>query len=191
MKVRCCSGPLTASLLVSESRSADPLANGRVTLIGEARRAAAGAELERVRDVFLAIHPKAEFYADFGDFAFWRLEVASLRYIGGYGRMSWVDRDAYLAAEPDPLAPHADGILAHVNSEHTDALALCCRAFTRAADTEAAALTGVDRYGFEMSASTAAGPRPLRLGWSGEVHTVEDVRRELIELVTRARRVLS
>ncbi|MBK7977623.1 MAG: DUF2470 domain-containing protein [Deltaproteobacteria bacterium] len=71
---------------------------------------------------------------------------------------------------PNPLAPHADGILAHVNSEHTEALALCCRAFTRAADTEAAALTGVDRYGFEMSASTAAGPRPLRLGWSGEVH---------------------
>ena len=38
------------------------------------------------------------------NFAFFRLEPTSMRYVGGFGRMSWVTADAYAAAEPDPLA---------------------------------------------------------------------------------------
>lgn len=177
-----------ASLLAAESRSPDPLANGRVTLVGSARRAEPGAERDRCRELFLTAHPNAAFYASFGDFDFWRLDVASARYIGGYGRMSWVDRDAYLAARPDPLAPHADAAIAHVNADHADVLVLCARAFSRAADASAAVLTAIDRYGFEMSVTTSAGLRPVRLAWDAEALTVDDVRREFVALAARARR---
>ena len=34
-------------------------------------------------------HPDA-FYAAFADFRLYRLDVASVRYVGGFGRMSWV-----------------------------------------------------------------------------------------------------
>ena len=36
--------------------------------------------------------------------------------------MSWVSADDYRAAEPDPLAEHAPGILAHMNEDHADAV---------------------------------------------------------------------
>jgi len=72
-----------ASLLVAEGGAADPLANGRVTLLGPCRRVAGDGG--SARQAFLAAHPNASYYADFRDFGFWKLEVSSIRYIGGYG----------------------------------------------------------------------------------------------------------
>ncbi len=110
-----------------------------------------------------------------------------MRYIGGYGRMSWVRSADWLAATPDPIAPHADVIVAHMNADHRDTMVLLCKAFSRAGDTTDATMKGVDRYGFEMSALTAAGPRPIRLAFSQPVSTPEQVRREMIALAQRAR----
>jgi heme iron utilization protein len=57
-----------ASLLVAERGAADPLANGRVTMLGACTR------IERnegqARAAFLAAHPNSSYYADFRDFAF-------------------------------------------------------------------------------------------------------------------------
>src|SRR5690349_9583928 len=91
-----------ASLLVHDQGKADPLANGRVTLIGPVARVARdAAELPALRQTFLSAHPHAGYYVDYADFDFWRLSLQSLRYIGGYGRMSWVEADAFRRAEPD------------------------------------------------------------------------------------------
>ena len=76
-----------ASLLVAQGGADDPLANGRVTLVGDCSLVA---DPEAARAAYLERHPNAGYYADFKDFNFWRLEVAAVRYIGGYGRMSWV-----------------------------------------------------------------------------------------------------
>jgi hypothetical protein len=173
-----------ASLLVAEDHAEDPLANGRVTLVGDAARLE---EPGAAREAFLAAHPGAAYYADFTDFAFWRLTVRSIRYIGGYGRMSWVDEASFRAAAPDPIAPHAVGILEHMNDDHAEALLAYAHAFTRATDASAAVMTGIDRYGFEMSVTTANGPRPARLAFDTPIQTPTDARRELVALVKRAR----
>ena len=156
---------------MAEGGSEDPLANGRVTLLGPC--AQVEGDGGRARAGFLATHPNAAYYVDFGDFAFWKLEVESIRYIGGYGRMSWVDAADWHAAEPDPLAAAADGVIAHMNNDHADAMVLYCKAFSKATDINAASMTGVDRYGFEVSAVTAEGPRPVRLAFPAPVRTPE------------------
>lgn len=175
-----------ASLLIAEPGDGDPLARGRVTLIGPCTRLSE-ATTERARAAFCAAHPDAAYYIDFADFALFGLTVTAVRYIGGYGRMSWVGSEDWYRAAPDPLAPHADPILSHMNDDHRDTLALYCRAFSRATDTSAAVMTGVDRYGFEMSATTAAGPRPIRLGFSRPVSTPDEVRSEMVALAKKAR----
>jgi putative heme iron utilization protein len=78
-----------SSLLVAEPGFADPLANGRVTMLGSCTPVVEGEE-DSARAAFLAAHPNSTYYADFRDFAFWKLHVESVRYIGGYGRMSWI-----------------------------------------------------------------------------------------------------
>ena len=177
-----------ASLLVAESGSADPLANGRVTMLGPCTRVEG--EGGSARAAFLAAHPNSTYYADFRDFGFWKLHVNSVRYIGGYGRMSWIDKAEWQAAEPDPLGPSAAGIIAHMNADHADAMVLYCKAFSKATEITSARMTGIDRYGFEMSAKTSEGLRPVRLAFASPVSTPEDARAVLIAMLKDARRKL-
>ena len=176
-----------ASLLVAEGGEEDPLASGRVTLVGRCRRLGEGPARDAARAAYLRAHPGASSYVEYADFAFWGLEVEAVRYIGGYGRMSWVAREDWERAEVDPIAPLSRGIIDHMNADHRDAMVLYCHAFSKASDATAATMTSVDRYGFEMSAQTARGPRPVRLAFSAPVSTSDGVRREMVDLLRRAR----
>jgi heme iron utilization protein len=87
-----------ASLLVTEAgRAGDPLAGGRVTLVGRAARVPDG-ERAAARALYLDRHPEAEEWVDFEDFDFWRLEVSDLYFVGGFGAMGWVTAADYAAA---------------------------------------------------------------------------------------------
>src|ERR1700688_4319030 len=66
-----------ASLLVAEGGSADPLAHGRVTLLGPCTRLEGDGGSARA--AFFAAHANATYYADFRDFGFWKLQVDSIR----------------------------------------------------------------------------------------------------------------
>lgn len=177
-----------ASLLVTEPvpDGADPLASGRVTLMGE-MRPVADEEREAVRDRYLAANPASAYYIDFGDFAFYRLHVESIRYVGGYGRMSWVDASSYAAAEADPLVDAAAGIIEHMNADHADAQVLYCRHLLGRTDTTEASMSAVDRYGFEMIAVGPAGRAAVRIGFPEECTTGEEVRTAMVALVAEAR----
>jgi len=174
-----------ASLLVAEGGSADPLANGRVTMLGPCTRVEG--EGGSARAAFLAAHPNSTYYAGFRDFAFWKLDVSSVRYIGGYGRMSWISQREWQTAEPDPLGRSGASIIAHMNADHADAMVLYCKVFSKATEITVASMTGIDRYGFEMSAKTKDGPRPVRLAFATPVTTPEDARAALVSMLKDAR----
>ena len=90
-----------ASLLVAEPvpDGTDPLAAARATLVGDLLPVH-GEGRAAARELFLAANPAAAGYVDYGDFGFWRLEVRSVRFVGGYGRMSWVAPGDYATAGP-------------------------------------------------------------------------------------------
>ena len=174
-----------ASLMATESGAGDPLALARVTVIGAVDEVPAG-EREGVLERYREVHPGA-FYAGFADFRLYRLDIASVRYVGGFGRMSWVGADEYAAAEPDPLRPHAAGIIEHMNDDHADAQVLFCRHFAGRPDTTSASMSAVDRYGFEMIAVSDAGRAAVRLAFPNECLTATDVREAMVAMVQEAR----
>jgi hypothetical protein len=176
-----------ASLMAAATGAGDPLALARVTVVGpvvelhdDAREAALRTYLDR--------HPDA-FYATFADFRLYRLDVASVRYVGGFGRMSWVSADDHAAAEPDPLRPHAAGIVEHMNDDHAEALVLYCRVFGGRAATAEAEMVGVDRYGFTMLARDegADDRTAVRIAFGRSVETAGAVRMAMIDLLREAR----
>jgi putative heme iron utilization protein len=176
-----------ASLMVSASGDGDPLALARVTVLGtvvELRDDDRSAALDAYRER----HPDA-FYAAFDDFRLYRLDVASVRYVGGFGRMSWVSADDHAAAEPDPLHPHAAGIVEHMNDDHADALVAYCRVFGDRPATGDAEMVGVDRYGFTMLAvdEGATDRVAVRIAFGRQVDTVGAVRAAMIKLLHEAR----
>jgi len=175
-----------ASLLVAEPGTGDPLARGRVTLVGRCEQVSEE-ENGAAREAYLASHPGASYYIDFRDFSLWQLEIESIRYIGGYGRMSWVETGDWGSAEADPIAQMADRIIEHMNDDHTEAMRAMCLAFSRATAFETVQMTGIDRYGFEMSVKTEQGPRPIRLAFDAAITDGKQAREQLVKKTKAAR----
>ena len=177
-----------ASLLITQPGlppEGDPLAAGRLTLLGEALRLPA-ADADAARAAYLARHARARHWVDFEDFAFWRLEVRDTYFVGGFAAMGWVGAAEYLAARPDPLADVAAGLVEHMNQDHADALVAYARHFA-GAPAEEATMVGVDRLGFKLRLRGGERVSSVRIGFPREVTTVADARAVLIEMAHEAR----
>ena len=180
-------GDSRASLFVAEPDWAgDPLAAGRVTLMGAVKPVPAGARAE-ARAAYLARHANAAYWVDFEDFAFHRLEIADLYFVGGFAAMDWIDGAVYQAARVDPLADVAAGILEHMNRDHPDALVVYARVLGGAADAEAATMVAVDRLGFRLRIRTGDRLHAERIPFPEEVTSADDARRVLIGMLQDAR----
>jgi heme iron utilization protein len=179
--------PRASLLVVEDTRpGADPLASGRVTLLGVALAVSDPDERVAARSGYLAANPAA-FYVDYGDFRCMRLTVTDVRYVGGFGRMSWVDAAGYAAARPDPIWSHAAGIIGHMNADHADALVTLCHHDAGRPDVVSASMTAVDRYGFEVIADIGGGHRDaLRIGFRAPQGAADGVRRELVAMLHAA-----
>jgi putative heme iron utilization protein len=116
-----------ASVLLAETGKGDPLAHPRLTVLGAfARIEKESADETRVRRRFLARHPKAELYAGFGDFAFWRMQVAAAHLNGGFARAADLAAADVLTdvAGADELIAAEEGAVAHMNQDHAEATSL-------------------------------------------------------------------
>jgi heme iron utilization protein len=177
-------GDPRASLLVTQPDvSGEPLAGGRVTLMGEAGQVRE--DQAAARETYLARQPTARYWADFGDFALWRLEIRDLYFVAGFGAMGWVDPRQYREARPDPLLDAAPGILDHMNRDHADALRAYARFFA-GVEAEEATMAAVDRLGFKLR--LRQGPRrwSVRIAFPREVTTAAESRTALIEMLQQA-----
>jgi putative heme iron utilization protein len=175
-----------ASLLVAQPDwSGDPLAAGRLTLLGQARRLA-GADAAAARPAYLARHPRAAYWVDFDDFAFWRLEVVDVYFVGGFAAMDWVTAADYATAAPDPLADHAVGIVEHMNRDHADALVAYARHYAGEAADEAS-MVSVDRLGFTLRLRQGQRLSSARIAFPREVTTPGQAREVLVEMLRAAR----
>jgi hypothetical protein len=164
---------------------ADPLGASRVTLVGNALPVAE-AELAETRRLYLESYANSKYWVDYEDFAFYRMDVVDVYYVGGFGVMGWVAADEYGAALPDPLAEAMPGIVEHMNADHRDSLILLARS-NAGVVAEEATMTSVDRLGFQVRLKTAEGVRGLRIAFLREVKSTEEARSVLVEMVEKAR----
>ena len=168
-----------ASLLITQPDvSGDPLGSARLTLIG----AAGVSPAAEVRDLYLSRYENARYWQDFADFAYYRLQVEGVYFIGGFGVMGWITAEDYAAAAPDPLATVAPGIIQHMNADHTDALRRI--AGHDAGETpDEALMTSIDRLGFHLRLKTGDRVHGRRIAFPREVRDTNEARAVLIEMV--------
>ena len=178
--------PRASLLVLQPGWGGDLLAAGRVTLMGEAIPLP-DTEAPEARTAYLARHPNAQYWVDFEDFGFYRLEVANVYFVGGFAAMDWISAEDYLAARPDPLADAAAGIIEHMNRDHADALVTFARVLAGAPADEAS-MVAVDRLGFKLRIKSGARLHSARISFPREVTTPEACRGVLIEMLRSARR---
>lgn len=170
-----------ASVLIDgTSDLGDPLAGGRVTLVGSVK----ADDDPAIRDRFLARHPAAADYAGFSDFAFYRMDVTKAHFIGGFGRIVTLPASEIIedvSDSPALLAAEAE-IRAHMNSDHADALELYA---TRLGGRTSRGwkLITLDPAGFDL----VRGSEALRLAAPERMRTPGEARRVLKLMAGAAR----
>lgn len=161
---------------------ATPLTGARATLQGRIERLGEGDTALRRR--YLARHPGAADYAEFGDFNFYRVMPDRFHLVAGFGRIHWMDADAVLfdTAETAALADHEHDIVDHMNADHADAVDLYAAMLTAAPGT-GWRMMGLDPEGADLGRDGTL----LRLPFDHPIHDADSARAILVELVTAAR----
>jgi heme iron utilization protein len=175
-----------ASLMIDgTSPQGDPLAGGRVSLMGRLTATQDPAHRQR----FLARHPDAEMYAAFADFAFYALTIERAHYVGGFGRI--VDLTACdvlieTSGAEGLIAAEAD-IVEHMNADHADAVALfASRLLGRQEAQGAWKMVGIDPEGLDLLGPNGS----LRVTFPTAIATPGDARKVLASLAADARAAL-
>jgi heme iron utilization protein len=173
------------SLLLARIGRGDPLAHPRLTLLGQAQRLDRECvDGVRARRRFLAAHPKAELYADFGDFSFWRMDLSEAHLNGGFARaaqLSAADLLTDVSGATSLVAAEVEA-LAHMNADHSDAIGLYATALL-GAKSGRWRLTGLDPDGCDL----AKGDDRRRLPFPERVISPNAVRAMLVALAKEAR----
>jgi len=172
--------PRAGLLLDGTGGLGDPMTGGRLTLTGMARPSGSPTALRR----FLARHPSAGGYAGFPDFSVHALEVAGGHYIGGFGRIVDLEPGSLLTdtAQAHGLIEAEADILAHMNSDHADAITLYATELAHCAPGTWR-MSGIDPDGADLLHCTNA----ARIDFPSRVGTSKMAREVLVALAQQAR----
>lgn len=173
-----------ASLLIEDTAGLDdPLTGPRATLVGEIGRD----DSQAARDRFLARHPSARMYADFGDFSFYRMTVAHCHLVAGFGRIAWVPAARILPMPaPEALGGAEAEVVEHMNEDHSDAVQLFARVALGLDETPPNGtwtMTGLDAEGFDLR----QGGQVARLAFDHPIEDAEGARGAMVRMLKRAR----
>ena len=162
---------VSLTIVEGNPESDDVQARGRVTCLANAKPIDEGEAA--VRDRYFRYFPSARQYEGTHDFAFFRLELVRIRFIGGFGQIYWVAPAEFMAR--NPFSPVQESrILDHMNNDHGDAL-------RRYAGGAAAVMAGIDGEGFDVLAPG----RKLRFDFDAPVRNMEEARQALVAMAKR------
>lgn len=133
--------------LIVQPFSADMQETARATIVGRAQRLP---DKDGLGPRYLRRFPQAETYFAMHDFHFYRIEPVRVRWIGGFGKIHWLQAEAYLM-DSGTLPEAEAGILSHMSTDHADSLKAYCRHFL-GLEVDKAAMIGIDPDGFDLRA---------------------------------------
>ena len=168
------------SVMLDERKEGDPLEGARVMLMGSCSKTSDSSAVS----AYLRRHPEAEMFANFADFAFYRMEIARAHLVAGFGRIVDLRPIDILADISDalPLIEAEAEAIAHMNTDHADACRLYATGLLGAPDGEWRCV-GIDPEGLELQRGRTA----LRLPFSQRITAPGPLRAVLKQLADEAR----
>jgi hypothetical protein len=151
--------------------SDDVQARGRVTCIANARPL--GDNETDTRERYFRYFSSARQYDQTHDFAFFRLELVRVRFIGGFGQIYWVEPDEFMTKNPFSAVQESQ-IIQHMNNDHSDALRHYCGG-------DSAEMVGIDAEGFDLLRSG----KKLRFTFKTPIRNMQEARQALVALAKR------
>ncbi len=168
--------PRCSLLFQGAAAGPNPQTTPRVTLTGPAERI----EDSGLKARWLARHPYAALYADFADFALWRVTPGGALLVGGFARAQRLRADQFLPA-PEAVALVAEAeasVVQHMNQDHAPAVARIAQKL--GGQPGPWQLTNLDPDGCDVT----DGETRLRLAFSAQAGSIAALRQELMTAST-------
>jgi heme iron utilization protein len=168
------------SLMLDERKDGDPLQGARIMLMGRAEQT----DEPDIRRRYLARQPEADMFADFPDFAFYRVVLSGAHLVAGFGRIVDLKAQDILVdtSGADELQAAEESAVAHMNEDHADACRLYATKLLGAPEGDWRC-AGFDPEGMELQNGRLA----LRLRFPQRVNASGALRMMLKQLADEAR----
>ena len=172
--------PRCSLLVVGAPEGANPQTAPRLSLTGLAAPEADPALKVR----WLAVHPYGASYADFADFAIWRLRPERALFVAGFARANQLRWSALMpdSGAVSGFAAGAAAVLAQCNRDHMDTLGRIAYHAGGEGPNAPWRLVGIDVDGCDLG----LGEQVLRLAWTAPLADPSQVGGELTRLASAA-----
>lgn len=168
------------SLLIEERRPGDPLAIGRVSLMGKIAVTDDPVAARR----HAARHGTAKGFTRFQDFAWYRIDVESAHLVAGFGRIVGLEGRELRTevADAEELIAAEEGAINHMNEDHRDAISLYATRLLKAQEGDWR-MVSLDPEGCDLM----AGENVRRLDFPERLTKAGELRATLAKLAKEAR----
>ncbi len=163
------------SLTVLEHGVEDVQESARLTLLADAVKIIANDTSDRYYRRF----PQSKDYHKTHNFGFYCLAPVNIRYIGGFGKIHWLEPEQLILANPFNEAEESK-IIEHMNKDHQSALHHYVNHFKEmtVAEDQTVLMTGIDAEGFDLMLNG----RPHRFQFKKAISTVQEAREILVSM---------
>jgi len=155
----------------------DVQANQRICVIGHMKEI--GDQEEAVKERYYRCFPDAKSYHATHDFSFYRLVPTTVRYIGGFGAIHWIEGAAFSHKNPF-LGTSEERIVDHMNSDHLKDLIGYCQHYKKlpVVPGDDVRMTAIDPSGFDVYWDK----QKIRFHFSQEISSMDEARQQMISL---------
>ena len=170
------------SLFLASTDNSDVQAKGRATIVGNVELIT---DDEEVRERYYKYFPSSKRYSEMHSFNFYRIVPTTIRFIGGFGAIHWVDKAEY--TDENPFWGETENqIISHMNTDHRSDLALYTSFYknmtTLAEDS--VEIVGIDTNGFDLLLNN----NKIRFNFETPITTTAEARNAFVNLSKEARK---
>ena len=118
--------------------------------------------------------PESELYLELPDFNFYKMSITNVRWIGGFGKIGWLNNDSWLKKDLEWI-PAEKEIIEHMNQDHSKSIISTLSAQRNVKD-EKAKMIELNIDGFYCESHN----KVYFLAFKRPCFTVDEIRKELI-----------
>jgi len=164
------------SLIATDGNADDLQTVARVTYIGNAVKLDEDDtdSIERYYNYFPQSHDHHKTY----DFNFYSIKPVRIRFIGGFGKNNWIEKDEFLFTNPFSFDEEKQ-MIDHMNADYLESIKhYCDLCGIHYSPDNIPVMVGIDSEGFHLRTGT----RIHRINFTEPVHTAEEARKLLVDI---------
>lgn len=173
------------SLTITAADGGDVQAAARLCLLGHLKPMEAD---EQAENRYFSYFEQSKLYFDVHDFSFYEFHPEAVRYIGGFGKIFWVDVKDFFLANPF-FGSVEEGMLTHMNDHHSNSIRAYAMHFGKMTieERQIVRLVGMDAEGMDLKVDQER----LRIPFEKNIQTAGEARETLTALSHEAMAALN